>query len=362
MDALLVPFAQGRLDEEFTRNKLFMTPGDTYSVSILTPDPFVEVLGRQVRGAPSDCELRRSRRDAARGRAPREADKCVRAARRRVKRAGSWSRSCSTRRTRSSSWPAAGSASAATPSAACACTASSSPTPSASHCHLQRSSRVKALSTVTLTRCVPSRCCVRRPPLPPTVRPEWCEEPSAYARRLIDTLIDGILQQRAADSAVAVVTEHWATTGEDGIATFFMPPGAEVTVTCEVGELYEETNSTVTRTLSRVRACCERGATVSVRRPRAHHAPLSFSRTLWLLCATQEREQFSGFLLERIAFTRVSVLDCKSGESVPGFAFKAYDVTHLVSRPPEAGIAVDKTGAVKSKSSRKSSRNLKATR
>jgi hypothetical protein len=34
----------------------------------------------------------------------------------------------------------------------------------------------------------------RRPPRPPVVRPEWCETPATYARRVLDQLIDHIVQ------------------------------------------------------------------------------------------------------------------------------------------------------------------------
>lgn len=34
----------------------------------------------------------------------------------------------------------------------------------------------------------------RRPPRPPVVKSEWCEQPQAYASRLIDQLLDHIVQ------------------------------------------------------------------------------------------------------------------------------------------------------------------------
>ena len=36
-----------------------------------------------------------------------------------------------------------------------------------------------------------------QPPRPPVVKPEWCEAPSAYAQRIIDQLIDYVVQVRA---------------------------------------------------------------------------------------------------------------------------------------------------------------------
>lgn len=36
-----------------------------------------------------------------------------------------------------------------------------------------------------------------QPPRPPVVKPEWCEMPSAYAQRIIDQLVDYVIQVRA---------------------------------------------------------------------------------------------------------------------------------------------------------------------
>lgn len=33
-----------------------------------------------------------------------------------------------------------------------------------------------------------------QPPRPPVVKPEWCETPSAYAHRIIDQLLDYVVQ------------------------------------------------------------------------------------------------------------------------------------------------------------------------
>ncbi len=35
-----------------------------------------------------------------------------------------------------------------------------------------------------------------QPPRPPVVKPEWCEAPSAYAQRIIDQLVDYVVQVR----------------------------------------------------------------------------------------------------------------------------------------------------------------------
>ncbi|GFH19219.1 uncharacterized protein HaLaN_16132, partial [Haematococcus lacustris] len=121
------------------------------------------------------------------------------------------------------------------------------------------------------------------PRRPPVVRQEWCEGPATYAARIIDQLIDYIVQVRSSSYKASVATELEAETDADGLALFDIAPSA------------------------------------------------------------QEAEQFIGFQLERITYTHISVSHCVTGAGVEGFLLKAYDITHLVDNPPKQGTSRQKS-------------------
>ncbi|KAL6755881.1 hypothetical protein V8C86DRAFT_160826 [Haematococcus lacustris] len=145
------------------------------------------------------------------------------------------------------------------------------------------------------------------PRRPPVVRQEWCEGPATYAARIIDQLIDYIVQVRSSTYKASVATELEAETDADGLALFDIAPNAQVTVSVVVGADYEEQDSCSTITL------------------------------------TKEAEQFIGFQLERITYTHISVSHCVTGAGVEGFLLKAYDITHLVDNPPKQGTSRQKS-------------------
>lgn len=215
----------------------------------------------------------------------------------------------------------------------------------------------------------PGYCCLHRPPRPPIVRPEWCETAHQYARRVLDQLMDYVVQSQHPDTTGLVGTEFHAEANSEGIATIYLPPGAVVSVSVNVREDFEEEDSTNTKTLTRVGCALMCACTQKFR---AHLEGLMPDLILCWCCQTppvgevvegmlmfqdcralitwllvlmrvqtrfppQEPEQFLGFQLQRICHIFPSVLHAVTGEPLAGFTIKAYDVTHLVPDPPRPG-------------------------
>ncbi|EFJ46635.1 hypothetical protein VOLCADRAFT_92800 [Volvox carteri f. nagariensis] len=136
-------------------------------------------------------------------------------------------------------------------------------------------------------------------PRPPVLKPEWCEDPKAYAYRVLDQLIDYVVQsnrERAAADEGPVKTYRGFTDAE-GLVTFEMPPEARVYVRAVNTSDFEDTDA---------------------------------SREVKL---TTMAEQFVGIQLERITRTAAVVLDSNTNEGVPGFELRAYDVTDYTDMP-----------------------------
>ncbi|KAG2441658.1 hypothetical protein HXX76_003276 [Chlamydomonas incerta] len=142
-----------------------------------------------------------------------------------------------------------------------------------------------------------------QPPRPPVVKPEWCEAPSAYAQRIIDQLIDYVVQNNREAMAVekGPASEQRGYTDAEGLVSFEVPPESRVFVRAVNTVDFEATDSTREQLL------------------------------------TSEPEQFVGFQLERICRTAAVVLDAASGEGVPGFTLKGYDITDYVPDVPKEG-------------------------
>eukprot|EP00198_Chlamydomonas_reinhardtii_P008888 XP_001698225.1 flagellar associated protein [Chlamydomonas reinhardtii] len=142
-----------------------------------------------------------------------------------------------------------------------------------------------------------------QPPRPPVVKPEWCEAPSAYAQRIIDQLIDYVVQNNREAMAVekGPASEQRGYTDAEGLVSFEVPPESRVFVRAVNTVDFEATESTSERLL------------------------------------TSEPEQFVGFQLQRICRTAAVVLDSATGEGVPGFTLKGYDITDYVPDVPKEG-------------------------
>eukprot|EP00798_Chlamydomonas_sp_ICE-L_P030200 gene30200-35183_t len=133
-----------------------------------------------------------------------------------------------------------------------------------------------------------------RPPRPPVVKPEWCETPEAYFKRVLDQLIDHVVQTRheAVEERVALTLE--AETDADGVATFWCPPKATVLITSMTGDEFESEGATKEMTL------------------------------------TSQADQILALSLQRICYTQAVLLDSETNEGVAGFQVKAYNVTDQV--------------------------------
>ncbi|GLC52223.1 hypothetical protein PLESTB_000596700 [Pleodorina starrii] len=143
---------------------------------------------------------------------------------------------------------------------------------------------------------------VREPPQaprPPVVKPEWCEDPRAFALRVLDQLIDYVVQnnrERAAADEGPAKTYRGFTDAE-GLVTFEMPPESRVYLRAVNSADFEDTDA---------------------------------SREVQL---TTLAEQFAGIQLERVTRTAAVVLDNNTGEGVGGFELRAYDVTNFTDMP-----------------------------
>ncbi|GLI69504.1 hypothetical protein VaNZ11_014138 [Volvox africanus] len=136
-------------------------------------------------------------------------------------------------------------------------------------------------------------------PRPPVVKPEWCEDPKQYALRMLDQLIDYVVQnnrERAAADEGPIKTYRGFTDAE-GLVTFEMPPEARVYVRAINSADFEDTNA---------------------------------AREVQL---TTMAEQFVGIQLERITRTTAVVLDSNTNEGIAGFELRAYDVTEYTDMP-----------------------------
>ena len=121
--------------------------------------------------------------------------------------------------------------------------------------------------------------------------PRW-EAPNSYASRILDQLIDYVVQSHRPQERIPLSLGQ--STGEDGLAKFDLCPLSKATVSIEVEQEFDADNGTATMDLS------------------------------------IQPEQFLGFQLERRCFVDIRCIHCESLEGLEGFVVKVYDVTDQV--------------------------------
>ncbi|KAG1656836.1 hypothetical protein FOA52_006291 [Chlamydomonas sp. UWO 241] len=181
-----------------------------------------------------------------------------------------------------------------------------------------------------------------QPHRPPVVKQEWCEPTAAYADRIIDQLIDYVVQskQARADSAGASAAED--VTGDDGLATLSVPPDCRLRLAIDARSAgdgrYEAggtTGSSVDRGVAGVNGSVE-GVDAGVG---GSVAPGPGETAAARLAPTSAARQFYGFSLERVVDVDVSCIDYESGCGVGGAAVAAYDVTDHLARADDNAAA-----------------------
>lgn len=74
---------------------------------------------------------------------------------------------------------------------------------------------------------------------PPVVKMEWCEDPKTYFERVIDQMIDFVVQSKRSEASRRVQKEFEIVTDREGLASFTAAPGSEITLTANVREEYQ---------------------------------------------------------------------------------------------------------------------------
>ncbi|GAX81428.1 hypothetical protein CEUSTIGMA_g8858.t1 [Chlamydomonas eustigma] len=144
------------------------------------------------------------------------------------------------------------------------------------------------------------------PPLrrPPVVKQEWCEPAESYAQRILDQMIDFVVESRRLGLSDRINSVQNGVTDETGLAALHLAPWTRVTLCLEGGEEFDNVEEEV--------------------------------KTLTL---GEEKEQFIGFQLHRNCYVHARCVDSQTGEGIEGFIIKAYEVTDRAARMPIKGLS-----------------------